>query len=393
MPFGGRYRIIDIVLSNFVNSGLSRIKVLTQYKSASLEEHIARAWRLSPMLDNYIETIPAQQRTGKSWFTRLGRRRVPDASTSSPTRTPDHRLHLRRRPRLQDGRPPDDRRAPRATTPRLTVAAIPVPREEARDFGVHRDATTTGASSPSTRRSQNPPTMPGHRDMCARVDGQLHLQDRRADRRARARRRARRRASTTSVTTSSRAWCAGRQASSSTTSRPTSSPAKSERERGYWRDIGTIEAYWEAQMDLVAIHPLFNLYNQRWPIRTGMTPRSAGEVRLPRRGARARRHRDRLAGQPTAASSPAVASIAACSHRGVRINSFSEVEESILFESVNIGRHAQHPPLHHRQGRRDPAGHLDRLRPRGGSQALLRERERHRRHPQARQARIPATGA
>src|SRR5260221_8412473 len=68
VPFGGRYRIIDMVLSNFVNSGLSRIKVLTQYKSASLEEHIARAWHLSPMLDNFIETIPAQQRTGKDWF-------------------------------------------------------------------------------------------------------------------------------------------------------------------------------------------------------------------------------------------------------------------------------------------------------------------------------------
>src|SRR4051812_47897973 len=68
VPFGGRYRIIDIVLSNFVNSGLHKIKVLTQYKSASLEEHIARSWRLSPMLDNFIETVPAQQRTGKSWF-------------------------------------------------------------------------------------------------------------------------------------------------------------------------------------------------------------------------------------------------------------------------------------------------------------------------------------
>src|ERR1700742_738565 len=68
VPFGGRYRIIDIVLSNFVNSGLFRIKVLTQYKSASLEEHIARVWRLSPILDQFIEAIPAQQRTGKSWF-------------------------------------------------------------------------------------------------------------------------------------------------------------------------------------------------------------------------------------------------------------------------------------------------------------------------------------
>src|SRR3984957_6614341 len=68
VPFGGRYRIIDIVLSNFVNSGLARIKILTQYKSASLEQHIARVWRLSPILDQFIEAIPAQQRTGKSWF-------------------------------------------------------------------------------------------------------------------------------------------------------------------------------------------------------------------------------------------------------------------------------------------------------------------------------------
>src|SRR6202789_3109616 len=68
VPFGGRYRIIDIVLSNFVNSGLVKTKVLTQYKSASLEEHIARVWRLSPILDQYIEAIPAQQRTGKEWY-------------------------------------------------------------------------------------------------------------------------------------------------------------------------------------------------------------------------------------------------------------------------------------------------------------------------------------
>src|SRR5258708_21339580 len=68
VPFGGRYRIIDIVLSNFVNSGLSRIKVLTQYKSASLEEHIARNWRLAHILDQFIEAIPAQQRTGKTWY-------------------------------------------------------------------------------------------------------------------------------------------------------------------------------------------------------------------------------------------------------------------------------------------------------------------------------------
>jgi glucose-1-phosphate adenylyltransferase len=68
VPIGGRYRLIDFVLSNLVNSGLYRIKVLTQYKSDSLNNHIARGWRLSTMLDQYIEVVPAQQRTGKEWF-------------------------------------------------------------------------------------------------------------------------------------------------------------------------------------------------------------------------------------------------------------------------------------------------------------------------------------
>ena len=82
VPFGGRYRVIDIILSNFVNSGLFRIKVLTQYKSASLEEHIARNWRLAPMLDQYIEAIPAQQRTGKTWY-----RGSADAAQRKTTRS------------------------------------------------------------------------------------------------------------------------------------------------------------------------------------------------------------------------------------------------------------------------------------------------------------------
>src|ERR671934_2862888 len=68
VPFGGRYRIIDFVLSNFANSGVLRMKVLTQYKSDSLNTHISRGWRLPAFLDLYVEVVPAQQRTGGSWF-------------------------------------------------------------------------------------------------------------------------------------------------------------------------------------------------------------------------------------------------------------------------------------------------------------------------------------
>ena len=68
VPFGGRYRIIDFVLSNFANSGVLRMKVLTQYKSDSLNTHIMRAWRLSPMLNQYVDLVPAQMRTGQEWY-------------------------------------------------------------------------------------------------------------------------------------------------------------------------------------------------------------------------------------------------------------------------------------------------------------------------------------
>ena len=129
-------------------------------------------------------------------------------------------------------------------------------------------------------------------------------------------------------------------------------------------------------MDLVAIHPLFNLYNQRWPIRTGVDPRSAGEVRLPRRGPRARRHRHRLDW-----SSHGCIISGGRIHRSVlsarcRVNSFSEVEESVLFENVRIGRHAKIRRCIIDKDVEIPAGRRDRLQPRSGPEALLRHRER-----------------
>jgi glucose-1-phosphate adenylyltransferase len=163
VPFGGRYRIIDIVLSNFVNSGVSRIKVLTQYKSASLEEHIARNWRLAPILDQFIEAIPAQQRTGKTWY--LGSadavwqcKHVID--DESPELVcifgGDHVYKMDVRHMLafhQDSRAD------------VTVAAIPVPRGEARDFGVI-EVAADGRIVGFHEKADNPPPMPDNHAMC-----------------------------------------------------------------------------------------------------------------------------------------------------------------------------------------------------------------------------------
>src|SRR5262245_34955097 len=156
VPFGGRYRIIDMVLSNFVNSGLRQIKVLTQYKSASLEEHIARAWHLSPMLGNFIETIPAQQRTGKDWF-KGSADAIHQTMHVITDESPDHvcifggdhiyKMDVRQMLAEHLGNDAD-----------VTVAAIPVKKQEARDFGVI-EADAEGRIKAFHEKVPDPPTM------------------------------------------------------------------------------------------------------------------------------------------------------------------------------------------------------------------------------------------
>src|SRR5580692_5898460 len=163
VPFGGRYRIIDIVLSNFVNSGVSRIKVLTQYKSASLEEHIARNWRLAPILDQFIEAIPAQQRTGKTWY-RGSADAVWQCQHVIDDEKPelvcifggDHVYKMDVRQMITSHN---------ETGADATVAAIPVPRGEARDFGV-LEVNASGRIVAFHEKVENPPTMPGNPEMC-----------------------------------------------------------------------------------------------------------------------------------------------------------------------------------------------------------------------------------
>ena len=315
VPFGGRYRIIDIVLSNFVNSGSRAIKVLTQYKSASLEEHIARGWRLSPMLDHFIEAIPAQQRTGQDLVQGLGRRRLPvparhhrreaRASSASSAATTSTRWTCAR----------CSTRTSRSDAD-VTVAAIPVPREGGARLRRPRDRRRRAHHRLPREGRRTRRRCPGTPDMCLASMGNYIFKTDDAH--------ATSSSATPPIETSKHDFghdilprMVARRAgtSSSTTSPRTSSPARSERERGYWRDIGTIEAYWDAQMDLVAIHPLFNLYNERWPIRTGVTHDPPAKFVF-RDEAHARVGIATDCWSATAASSPAAASIAACSRVG-----------------------------------------------------------------------------
>jgi len=335
VPFGGRYRIIDIVLSNFVNSGLHKIKVLTQYKSASLEEHIARAWRLSPMLDNFIETIPAQQRTGKSWF-KGSADAVYQTQHIITDEHPEHVCifggdHVYKMDMRQMLAQHLDTQAD------ITVAAIPVPRHEARQFGVI-EADDQGRIIAFHEKVPDPPPMPGQPHLALASMGNYIFN--------------------TNELLSALEQDAANEQSAHDFGRDIIPMMVSKGKRvnvydfqtnrvpgedegsSYWRDIGTIDAYWAAQMDLIAVQPAFNLYNQRWPIRTGMSHDPPAKFVF----------REEWSARVGIATESLVSNGCIISggriHRSVlsnrcRVNSFSHVEESVLFENVVIGRHAK----------------------------------------------------
>ncbi len=336
VPFGGRYRIIDIVLSNFVNSGVSRIKVLTQYKSASLEEHIARNWRLAPILDQFIEAIPAQQRTGKTWY-RGSADAVWQCQHVIKDEVPElicifggdhvYKMDVRQMLAFHQDAQAD-----------ATIAAIPVPRSEAHDLGI-LEVDEGGRVVAFHEKVENPPGMPGDTSMCLASMGNYvfkpdllmreleeddQLEDSRHDFGHDILPRM--------VQKGARVFAYDFATNAV--------PGEDTHNRGYWRDVGHVDAYWEAQMDLIEIHPQFNLYNFRWPIRTGATHDPPAKFVF----------RDEAQARVGIATDSMVSHGCIISggriHRsvlgvGCRVNSFSEVEESVLFERVRVGRHAK----------------------------------------------------
>src|SRR5262249_24683823 len=252
VPIGGRYRLIDFVLSNFVNSGILKIKVLTQYKSDSLNTHLARGWRLPQMLDFYVEPVPAQMRLGTRWF--LGSADALHQSLNVVTdEDPDlvcvfssdniYRMDVRQLV--------DDHIDSGAE---MTVAAIPVPRDEATEFGVigidEKNRMTSFTEKPS-----RPAEMPGRPGWALASAGNYIWNT--ATQVAGLRRDAE----------SDSQHDFGRNMLLSLLGRlpvnvydfmRNDIPGGSEGERGYWRDVGTIPAYYEANMDLLAVVPRFD---------------------------------------------------------------------------------------------------------------------------------------
>jgi glucose-1-phosphate adenylyltransferase len=261
VPFGGSYRLIDFVLSNLVNAGYLRIAVLTQYKSHSLDRHITTTWRMSTILGNYVTPVPAQQRLGPRWFTGSA-----DAIFQSFNLIyddqPDHIVvfgadHVYR----MDPRQMVEQHI--ETKAAVTVAGIRVPRDEASSFGII-DADEHRKIRAFLEKPEDPPGLPDSADESYASMGNYVF--------------------TTEALIESLRTDAGEEASvhdmggsiipmltKDGTARvydfaDNDVPGATDRDRGYWRDVGTIDAYYDANMDLVAVHPVFNLYNRQWPI-------------------------------------------------------------------------------------------------------------------------------
>jgi glucose-1-phosphate adenylyltransferase len=335
VPFGGRFRIIDFVLSNFANSGVLRMKVLTQYKSDSLNTHIIRGWRLSSMLGQFVEPVPAQQRTGPEWY-----KGSADAIYQNLNLVTDedpdyvfvfgadhvYRMDVRQMLDFHVQQDAD-----------CTVAAIPVPIGQASAFGVIT-ADASGRMVDFQEKPVNPAPMQGDPTRVLASMGNYLF--------------------TTEALVREIVRDAGKEGPHDFGKSIITEmykrvkvcvydfarnkvPGQGPNEVGYWRDVGDLQTYYDANMDLVGVDPQLSLYNERWPIFTAANPWMApakfvfNDVEAERVGAAT----DSLVSEGCIVSGGRV-NRCVLSPR-VRVNSYSEVSDSILFEGVVVGRYSK----------------------------------------------------
>ena len=333
VPFGGGYRIIDFTLSNCINSDIRKILVLTQYKAMSLDRHIHLGWQgmLSQALGEFIEVVPPQQRIDEHWYQGTADAVYQNIYALEKERPEyvvilagDH-IYKMDYKKLYDFHIHNDAD--------LTVAALRVSVDDATEFGVMQ-IEPDGRIIGFQEKPRQPRSIPGDPDhalasmgiyvFTARFLFEQLCQD---------------------ATKSDSAHDFGRNIIPSIidTHRVFAFPFRDENRKvdAYWRDVGTLDAYYEANMDLVSVDPLLNMYDDRWPIRSfhpsAPPPKFVFAESSPdgRRGTAL----DSIVCSGSIVSGGQV--VRSIVGRNVRINSYSHVEDSILFDGVDIGRRAR----------------------------------------------------
>jgi glucose-1-phosphate adenylyltransferase len=333
VPFGGIYRIIDFTLSNCLNSGLRRILLMTQYKAASLDRHIHQGWKfLCRELDEYVDTLPPQQRIDENWYQGTADavyQNIYTIERAQPENvlilSGDHIYKMDYSEMFEDHR---------KSGADLTVACIPVSLKEGTEFGVMQVDNDRNIVR-FDEKPKNPIPMPNDPDQCLASMGiyifkaEFMFEELCRD-----------------ATNKESAHDFGKNIIPSIidTNKVRAFPFqdKNTGDSKYWRDVGTIDSYYEANMDLVSVHPQLNLYDTSWPIRNYQVPLpppkfvfAQADGEKPRIG----QALDSIVGSGSIISGGKVNRCIIAD--SVRVNSWAKVDDSILLEGVDVGRNAK----------------------------------------------------
>ena len=333
VPFAGNYRLIDFALSNLANGGYLQIVVLTQYKSHSLDVHLAKTWRLSSLLGNYVTPVPAQMREGPRWFAGSADAVYQNLNLIRDER-PDYIIlfgadHIYRMdPRLMVEQHIESGAG-------VTVAAIRAPLHQASQLGVI-EASTDGLRIARFReKPQDAVGLPDAPDeIFASMGNYVFTAKMLVD------------AVTEDAADSSSKHDMGGNIIPMLTKAGQACvydfskhdvPGSTARDRGYWRDVGTLDAYYDAHMDLISVHPVFNLYNEQWPIFTASDVHPPAKFVFSDEGRTGHALDSMVCPGAVLSGGEARRSILS---PGVRLNSGAVVEGSVLMHGVDIGRGA-----------------------------------------------------
>jgi glucose-1-phosphate adenylyltransferase len=333
VPFGGNYRLIDFALSNLVNAYYHQIVVLTQYKSHSLDRHVTTTWRLSPLLGNYVTPVPAQMRLGPRWFVGSADAIYQNYNLIADEK-PEHIIvfgadHIYR----MDPRQMVEQHV--ASGKGVTVAALRVPIDQADQFGV----IETAPNGRDIARFREKPT-----DAIGLLDAPDQIY-----------------ASMGNYVFSTEALISSVSADAND---PDSKhdlggniipalvaqndaqvydfssnlvPGATERDRGYWRDVGTIDAYYDAHMDLISVDPIFNMYNHDWPIHTWPEITQPAKFVFDEDGRRGQALDSMVcAGVVISGGTVRRSLLSPLAH----VHSYSLVEDSVIMHGAQVGRRA-----------------------------------------------------
>src|SRR5437868_11622083 len=333
VPFGGIYRLVDFVLSNLVNADYLRIVVLTQYKSHSLDRHISLTWRMSTLLGNYVTPVPAQQRLGPQWY-----QGSADAIYQSLNLVYDEQPayvvvfgadHVYR----MDPRQMVEQHI--ATGAGVTVAGVRVPRATAQSFGVIR--TDDGRRIDAfLEKPADPPGLPDDPESSyASMGNYVFTTDALLDA---VRKDSYDEGSVHDMGGNVMPMMVANGDAYVYDFAANVVPGATDRDRGYWRDVGTLEAYYDAHMDLVSVEPVFNLYNRQWPTLTNASSLPPAKFVHDEPGRTGHAIESLVSSGCVISGGEVRRSILS---PGVRVHSRAEVDGCVLLHGVDVGRGAK----------------------------------------------------